>query len=299
MRTRGTGGNIDEPRETRRTHSIAIRKQTTARPEKIPIRTARNKNSWSSRNAKMRLLQDRQVAQRFRTERLELWEIGSGFVSGVAGGEVVKLIGSYHSGCGRSTKGHNRCLAVLHIAQRPRPPSQKPTTSLSLRVPDTCADCVPSNRSRSECFALRPTRDPMSHGFLMARRRFGVHTQWRVLGRSRWPSLPVSLFGRWKGRERTESEKQWFWRLHAFSQGLGRRGFHVATGLSTPPLLNTGQARMRQSQRRRARRGREARATTKSETLAVPGSTSGREAAGFLRSFVLVCPPRWCYRRAR
>src|ERR1700746_595019 len=95
IRTRGTGGNIDKPRETKWTHSITIRKQTTASPEKIPIRTARNMNNWSSRNERMRLLQDLQVAHRFRMDGRELWGIGSGLVSGGSGGRLGRLISRY------------------------------------------------------------------------------------------------------------------------------------------------------------------------------------------------------------
>jgi hypothetical protein len=162
------------------------------------------------------------VAQRFRTEELELWEIRSGFVSGAVGGELVKLIGSYHPGCGRLTKEHNPRLAALHTAQQPRPPSRKLTTSLVPHGPDACADYVPSNRSRFDCFAPRPTRGPMSEDFRMVRRRFGVHTQWRVLGRSRWPLRSVSLFGRWKGREPTDSEKQQLWREYRITAASGK-----------------------------------------------------------------------------
>src|SRR4029077_5728371 len=86
---------MDEPRETRCTHSIAIRKHTTAKPEKIPIKTARNINNWSSRNKRMRLLQDLQVAHRLRMDGRELWGIGSGWVSGGSGGRLVKLISRF------------------------------------------------------------------------------------------------------------------------------------------------------------------------------------------------------------
>src|ERR1700756_4790656 len=128
IRTRGTGGNIDEPRETRWTHSMAIRKQTTASPEKIPIRTARNMNNWSSRNERMRLLQDLQVAHRFRMDGRELWGIGSGLVSGGSGGSLGKLISSYPPGCARLATARSQRLAALRIDLRPRLPAQRPKT---------------------------------------------------------------------------------------------------------------------------------------------------------------------------
>src|ERR1700746_1182118 len=95
IRTRGTGGDMDEPRVTKCTHSIAIRKQTTASPEKTPIKTARNINNWSSRNERMRLLQDLQVAHRLPMDGRELSGIGSGLVSGGSGGRLGRLISRY------------------------------------------------------------------------------------------------------------------------------------------------------------------------------------------------------------
>src|SRR5579864_60899 len=172
IRTRGTGGNMDEPRETRCTHSIAIRKQTTASPEKIPIRTARNINNWSSRSERMRLLQDLQVAHRFRMDGRELWEIGSGWVSGGSGGRLVKLISSHQPGYARSATERSQRLAALRTDLCPRPLSQRPKTWRARCVQDICEDCVQSNRLRFGCFLPLRRRGPMSKRLATMHRRF-------------------------------------------------------------------------------------------------------------------------------
>src|SRR4029077_20047110 len=109
----------------------------------------------------MRLLQDRQVAQRFRTERLELWEIGSGFVSGAADGEVVKLIGSYHPGCGRAAIVHNQLPVAPRKVWKQHPPSQKLTTWRVRCAPGAFVDCALSNRPRVGCSLPVRTRGPI------------------------------------------------------------------------------------------------------------------------------------------
>src|ERR1700693_1224424 len=70
--TRGNEGEIDEPSSSICVHSIAMRKQTTARPEKTPISTARNRKNRSSRMVKTRFVQ---TSHRARKPELD-FEIG-------------------------------------------------------------------------------------------------------------------------------------------------------------------------------------------------------------------------------
>src|SRR4029077_8557267 len=94
------GGDIDEPSSNKCTHSIAMRKQTTPRPEKIPISTARMRKSWSSRRAKIRLVQDRQVAQRLRIEFVWGGDEGGGAAPELVAGMLETLIeNSLHGFC--------------------------------------------------------------------------------------------------------------------------------------------------------------------------------------------------------
>src|ERR1700720_1210308 len=84
--TRGNEGEIDEPSSSIWVHSIAMRKQTTARPERTPISTARNKKKRSSRIVKMRFVQ---ICQAARKPGLELGTDGSFPKGGTAPGEVT------------------------------------------------------------------------------------------------------------------------------------------------------------------------------------------------------------------
>src|ERR1700693_244135 len=84
--TRGNVGEIDEPSSSICVHSIAIRKQTTARPESIPIKTARNKKNRSSRMVKTRFVQLSHIA---RKPDLVIEFAGSLGAGGIAPGEVT------------------------------------------------------------------------------------------------------------------------------------------------------------------------------------------------------------------
>src|ERR1700735_611951 len=55
--TRKVEGASEDPSSSICVHSIAMRKQTTARPDKMPISTARKRKNWSSRMVKMRCVQ--------------------------------------------------------------------------------------------------------------------------------------------------------------------------------------------------------------------------------------------------
>src|ERR1700685_3595472 len=82
--TRGNEGEIDEPSSSIWVHSIAMRKQTTAKPERIPIKTARNKKNRSSRMVKTRFVQTSHIV------RKPDWEVefaGSLAAGGITPGE--------------------------------------------------------------------------------------------------------------------------------------------------------------------------------------------------------------------
>src|SRR5580704_496227 len=87
--TRGNEGEIDEPSSSIWVHSIAMRKQTTARPERTPISTARNKKKRSSRIVKMRFVQICHAAR--KPGCLELGTDGSFAKGGPAPGEATTV----------------------------------------------------------------------------------------------------------------------------------------------------------------------------------------------------------------
>src|ERR1700722_4943878 len=130
--TRGNVGEIDEPSSSIWVHSIAMRKQTTAKPERIPIKTARNKKKRSSRMGKTRFVPLSHIA------RIPDWEVeftDSSAAGGIVPGEVT-AVGSVTvpklPGCGRRARGLDPRLPVLrtpplrHFPFRTRDPLFRP-----------------------------------------------------------------------------------------------------------------------------------------------------------------------------
>src|SRR5579862_255911 len=165
----------------------------------------------------MRLLHDRHVDHSLRNDEPELWETGSGAASGEAGGEVVKLIASYHLGCGRSATAHNRALAVRRIDLRQRPPTQRLRTWRARCVPDICGDFETSNQPRIDCLSQARQRGSAWKNYRTVVVRVGFRMPWPVLGQARVPLLFVSLFLLWKVWARTDSGQRHFWRRRASS----------------------------------------------------------------------------------
>src|SRR5580704_19177530 len=116
--TRGNEGEIDEPSSSIWVHSIAMRKQTTARPERTPISTARNKKKRSSRIVKTRFVQLSHIA---RIPDLEVEFSGSLAAGGISPDED-KAVGSVTVpkllGCVLRARVRDQRLPVL---RRPRP----------------------------------------------------------------------------------------------------------------------------------------------------------------------------------
>src|SRR5271156_1263489 len=111
--TRGNEGEIDEPSSSIWVHSIAMRKQTTARPERTPISTARNKKNRSSRIVKMRFVQLSHIA---RKPALELGTDASFAKAGTAPGGVTtvgSLTVSKPDGCVLRARERDPRLQVL------------------------------------------------------------------------------------------------------------------------------------------------------------------------------------------
>src|SRR5579863_10541250 len=111
--TRGNEGESDDPSSSICVHSIAMRKQTTAKPESIPIKTARNKKKRSSRMVKTRFVQTSHIA------RKPDWEVefaDSPAAGGTTPGEVT-AVGSVTVpqllGCVLRARVRDRRLPVL------------------------------------------------------------------------------------------------------------------------------------------------------------------------------------------
>src|ERR1700722_3742608 len=112
--TRGNVGDREDPSSSIWVHSIAMRKQTTARPERIPIKTARNKKNRSSRMVKTRFVQTSHIV------RKPDWEVefADSFVTGgILPGEVTGA-GSVTvpelPDCGLKARARDPRLRVLH-----------------------------------------------------------------------------------------------------------------------------------------------------------------------------------------
>src|ERR1700722_3708396 len=153
--TRGNVGEIDEPSSSIWVHSIAMRKQTTAKPERIPIKTARNKKKRSSRMVKTRFVQLSHIA---RIPDVEVEFADSFAVDGITPGEVA-AVGSVTVpkllGCVPRARARDQRLPVLrrpppkHFPFRTRDPSLRPASR------DVWQGFATSRRRRALCFQQR------------------------------------------------------------------------------------------------------------------------------------------------
>src|ERR1700685_153687 len=86
--TRRVEGVSEEPSSSIWVHSIAMRKQTTARPDRMPISTARKRKNWSSRMVKMRCVQ---TCHRARKPERKFGFDGMADVGGAGSGDATPV----------------------------------------------------------------------------------------------------------------------------------------------------------------------------------------------------------------
>src|SRR5271170_8084342 len=123
--TRRVEGVSEEPSSSICVHSIAMRKQTTAKPDRMPISTARKRKNWSSRMVKMRCVQ---VSHRARKPEAEFGFEGAADNGGEGAAEATPMGSVTGLGlrvCAPKARARDRHLAGFRRRQRRHFPFRK------------------------------------------------------------------------------------------------------------------------------------------------------------------------------